>query len=615
MTSDTPTDIGLLRFITCGSVDDGKSTLIGRLLHDTDLILDDQAVTLARDSRRHGTTGDELDLALLVDGLRAEREQGITIDVAYRFITTPRRRFIVADTPGHEQYTRNMATGASTADLAVLLVDARQGVVTQTRRHSMIASLMGIRHIVLAVNKIDLVGFDQCVFDTIVADYAAFASALGFRDITAIPLSARHGDNVAATSDRLSWYSGRHLLAHLETVEIADDTASQPFRMPVQWVNRPDADFRGFCGTLASGRLRLGDPVAISGGTRISTASRLIVGGEDRQDATAGEAVTIVLADEIDASRGDVLADPQNQPERSDQFQAHLIWLDEQKLIPGRSYLFKIGAALVAGTVTRIRHRIDVTTQEKLSATQFAMNDVGVVNVSLHSPVAFTPFAQNRALGGFIMIDRQSNATAAAGMIDFALTRAANLHWQAISIDKATRAAQKLQIPRVAWFTGLSGSGKSTIANLVEQKLFALGRHSYLLDGDNVRHGLNRDLGFTPADRVENIRRAAEVARLFLDAGLIVLVSFISPYRAEREMARELVGDGEFIEVFVDTPVEECRRRDVKGLYAKADAGLIRNFTGVSAPYQAPEAPDLRLQTARHSAEELADRVVSRLLA
>ena len=601
---------GLLRFITCGSVDDGKSTLIGRLLHDTDAILTDQAATLARDSRRHGTTGDDADLALLVDGLQAEREQGITIDVAYRFITTPRRRFIVADTPGHEQYTRNMATGASTADLAVLLIDARRGVLVQTRRHALIASLLGIHQVVLAVNKLDLMDFDQGVFDAIAAEFASFAEGLAFTGITAIPISARYGDNVASRSPRTPWYRGPDLLDHLERVDIPDAAIAQPFRMPVQWVNRPDAGFRGFCGTIATGAVRVGDPVARAGADQATTIARMIVAGEDSQAARAGDAVTLVLADEIDLSRGDVLAAPEAALGTADQFQAHLVWLDPQPLAAGRTYLFKIGTAVVSGSITRIRHRIDVNTGSKLSAATLAANDVAVVNVALQSPVAFLPFAGNRTLGGFIMIDRQSNATAAAGMIDFALTRSANLQWQKVTIDKAARGAQKDQVPRVIWFTGLSGSGKSTIANLVEQKLFARGRHTFLLDGDNVRHGLNKDLGFTAADRVENIRRVAEVAAMMVDAGLIVLVSFISPYRAERQMARELLAPGEFLEVFVDTPVDECRRRDVKGLYAKADAGQIRNFTGVSAPYELPEAPDLHLRTLDGDADDMAERVL-----
>ena len=604
---------GLLRFITCGSVDDGKSTLIGRLLHDTRAILDDQAATLARDSRRHGTTGDEPDLALLMDGLQAEREQGITIDVAYRFITTPRRRFIVADTPGHEQYTRNMATGASTAELAVLLVDARKGMLTQTRRHALIVSLLGIRHVVLAVNKMDLAGFDQGVFDAIAATFQAFRAPLGFATVAAIPLAARHGDNVATPSERMAWYSGPPLLDYLEQVDVSGQDGAEPFRMPVQWVNRPSLDYRGYCGTVATGELRVGDPVVNASGGKASTVSHVLVAGVAASAARAGDAITVELADAIDASRGDVLAAPDAGLAPVDQFQAHLVWLDPVPLAAGRTYLFKLGTATVSGSVTRIRHRIDVNSGEKLNATDLRANDVAVVNVALQSPVAFTPFATSRALGGFIVIDRQSNATAAAGMIDFALTRATNLKWQAVTIDKAARSAQKNQAPRVVWFTGLSGSGKSTIANLVEQKLFARGYHTFLLDGDNVRHGLNRDLGFTEADRVENIRRVVEVAALMAEAGLVVLVSFISPYRAERQMARERLAPGEFLEVFVDTPIEECRRRDPKGLYAKADAGQLQNFTGVSAPYEAPFSPDLHLRTGAQDADTLADIVLSRI--
>ena len=603
-------DIGLLRFITCGSVDDGKSTLIGRLLYDTQLILEDQAITLARDSRRHGTTGDDIDLALLVDGLQAEREQSITIDVAYRFITTPHRRFIVADTPGHEQYTRNMATGASTADLAVLLVDARKGVLTQTRRHALIASMLGIRHIVLAVNKIDLMNFDQSVFDAITAEFATFSAPLGFSTVTPIPISARYGDNVASHSDHMPWYSGPSLLGHLEQIEVTDTLTAQPFRMQVQWVSRPGLDFRGYCGTIATGQLHLGDTLGLAGAGRSSTVTRLLVAGTDQTTATAGDAVTITLADEIDISRGDALADLAAEMATADQFQTHLVWLDSHPLVAGRTYLFKLGTATVSGSITRIRHRIDVNTGEKLSATDLSVNDVAVVNISLQSAVPFTPFANSRSLGGFIVINRQSNATAGAGMIDFALTRSANIAWQELSVDRHARAAMKGQHPKVIWFTGLSGSGKSTIANAVERKLYAAGRHTHMLDGDNVRHGLNRDLGFTEVDRVENIRRVAEVAALMADAGLIVLVSFISPYRAERQMARELLPEGDFIEVFVDTPIEECRRRDPKALYAKADAGLIKNFTGVDAPYEAPERPEVWLKTLSGFVEALAERVV-----
>ena len=573
-------EIGLLRFITCGSVDDGKSTLIGRLLYDTQLILEDQAVTLARDSRRHGTTGDDIDLALLVDGLQAEREQGITIDVAYRFITTPHRRFIVADTPGHEQYTRNMATGASTADLAVLLVDARKGVLTQTRRHALIASLLGIRHIMLAVNKIDLMDFDQTVFDAITADFASFSAALGFSTVTPIPISARYGDNVASHSDHMPWYTGPILLEHLEQVEVADTATAQPFRMPVQWVSRPSLDFRGYCGTIATGQLRVGDTVSTAGGGSSTTVARLLVAGAAQDTAAAGDAVTITLADEIDISRGDALADPAADMTTADQFQAHLIWLDSRPLAAGRTYLFKLGTATVSGSITRIRHRIDVNTGEKLSATELSVNDVAVVNISLQSAVPFTPFAESRTLGGFIVIDRQSNATAAAGMVDFALTRSANIAWQELDVDRHSRAAMKGQRPMVVWFTGLSGSGKSTIANLVERKLHTAGRHTYMLDGDNVRHGLNRDLGFTEADRVENIRRVAEVAALMADAGLIVLVSFISPYRAERQMARELLPDGPVfrgIRRYADRRVQATRSQ---GIICEGRCGVDKELYG-----------------------------------
>ncbi len=602
----------LLRVLTCGSVDDGKSTLIGRLLHDTGGVLDDQAAALARDSRRHGTTGDDPDLALLVDGLQAEREQGITIDVAYRYVTTPRRRLIIADAPGHEQYTRNMATGASTADVAVVLVDARHGIQVQTRRHSLIAGLLGIRHAVLAVNKMDLAGFGQERFEAIAAEYAAFAAGLGFQGVTALPMCARSGDGVVFAGTRMPWHHGPALLEHLETLDAAPPGAG-PFRMPVQWVNRPDADFRGICGTVAAGRVAVGDRVAPAGRNTQAVVRRIIGSGTDQAAAGAGDAITLVL-DDIDVSRGDMLADPDAPPDVADQFQARLVWTDSQPLLTGRSYLFRLGTATVAGSVTRIRHRIDVDTQAKLEAAQLGLNDLGVVNIALQSPVAYAPFRDSRALGGFVMIDRATNATAGAGMIDYALARAANLHWQATAVNKPARAAHKRQRPAVVWFTGLSGAGKTTVANLVEARLLALGLHTYLLDGDNLRHGLNQDLGFTEADRVENVRRVAQVASLFVDAGLVVLVSLISPYRADRAMARGLVGEGEFLEVFVDATLEECRRRDVKGLYAKADAGLIRNFTGISAPYEPPLAPELHLATAGRTPDDLAGAVVARLL-
>ncbi len=602
----------LLRVLFCGSVDDGKSTLIGRLLHDTGGILDDQAATLVRDSRRHGTMGDTPDLALLVDGLQAEREQGITIDVAYRYVTTPRRRLIIADAPGHEQYTRNMATGASTADVAVVLVDARHGIQPQTRRHTLIASLLGLRHAVLAVNKMDLVSFSQAAFDAIAAEYQAFAAGLGFSNVAAIPVCARDGDGVVTPGARMSWHNGPALLPCLEVLD-ATPPSSGPFRMPVQWINRPDADFRGICGTVASGRVSVGDQVAPAGRSTVAIVRRIIGSGKDQSCARAGDAVTLVL-DQVDVSRGDVLADPAAPPDVADQFQAHLIWTDTQPLITGRRYLFRIGAATVPGSVTRIRHCIDVNTGAKLDAPHLGLNDLGVVNIALQSPIAYASYRDSRILGGFVMIDRATNATAGAGMIDYALSRAANLHWQATTVDKAARAALKDQRPAVVWFTGLSGAGKTTIANLVEARLLAMGLHTALLDGDNLRHGLNKDLGFTEADRVENVRRVAHVAALMADAGLVVLVSLISPYRADRAMARGLAAPGEFLEVFVDTSLDECRRRDVKGLYAKADAGLIRNFTGISAPYEPPDAPELHLPTADDTPEDLAAAVVARLL-
>jgi len=603
----------LLRFLTCGSVDDGKSTLIGRLLYDTKLLFEDQLAQVARDSRRYGTVGEDVDLALLVDGLQAEREQGITIDVAYRFFATERRKFIVADTPGHEQYTRNMATGASTSDLAVILVDARAGLLTQTRRHSFIVSLLGIRHVVLAVNKIDLVGFDRGVFDSIVAEYRAFAADLGFASLVPVPISARYGDNVLTRSDRLPWYSGPTLVEHLETVEVEEDRASAPFRLPVQWVSRPDLDFRGFAGTIAGGRVRPGDPVVVAKSGRTSTVKRIVTHDGDLAEAAAGDAVTLTLADEIDVSRGDVLADPAARPEVSDQVAAHLIWMHEAPLLPGRPYLLKAGTKTVSATVTELKHKIDVNTFERLAAKTLALNEVAFANLSLTEPIAFDPYAENRATGAFILIDRATNQTVGAGMIAYGLRRASNIHWQALEVNKAARAAQKGQKPAVLWFTGLSGAGKSTIANLVEKKLTASGRHTYLLDGDNVRHGLNRDLGFTDADRVENIRRVAETAKLFVDAGLIVLVSFISPFRAERRLARDLLDEGEFVEIFVDTPLAAAEARDPKGLYAKARAGQIRNFTGIDSPYEPPENAELRLDTTAKDAEALADEIVSYL--
>ncbi|CAM5507172.1 bifunctional enzyme CysN/CysC [Aquamicrobium terrae] len=597
----------LLRFLTCGSVDDGKSTLIGRLLADTRQIFEDQLAALERDSRKHGTTGDDIDFALLVDGLEAEREQGITIDVAYRFFATPRRKFIVADTPGHEQYTRNMATGASTADLAIVLVDARQGILRQTRRHTIIASLLGIRHIVLAVNKIDLVGFEQAVFDDIAAEYGAFADGLGFKSIVPVPLSARYGDNVSRRSERIGWYAGPTLVDHLETVEVDEEAVALPFRFPVQYVSRPNLDFRGFSGTIASGTVAEGDEVAVAKSGKVARVRRIVTHDGDLREAVAGQAVTLVLDAEVEVSRGNMLAAPQARPQVADQFSANLVWFDEQALLPGRSYILRTATDQASATVTELKYRVNVNDFAHEAAKSLALNEVGVVNISTRAPIAFDPFAENRATGAFILIDRFTNATVGAGMILHGLRRAENIHWQSLDVDKRARAAMKHQRPAVFWFTGLSGSGKSTIANLLERKLHATGRHTYLLDGDNVRHGLNRDLGFTDADRVENIRRVAEVARLMADAGLIVIVSFISPFAAERRMARELMAAGEFVEVFVDTPFEECARRDPKGLYARALKGEIKNFTGVDSPYERPENPEIHLQTLGRSPEEMVE--------
>ena len=602
-----------LRLITCGSVDDGKSTLIGRLLHDTRLLFDDQLAALERDSRRHGTQGEDIDYALLVDGLEAEREQGITIDVAYRFFHTQKRAFIVADCPGHEQYTRNMATGASTADLAVVLVDARKGLLTQTRRHSWICALFGIRHVVLAVNKMDCVGFDRAVFERIAGEYRALAAQLGIPHVQAIPLSALHGDNLMRRSQATPWYDGPTLLEHLEAVEIEREAVVRGFRLPVQWVNRPNQDFRGFAGTLVGGEARVGQNVVVLPSGRRTRIARLLGADGECGEAGAGEAVTLVLEEEIDVSRGDVIAAADDAPEVADQFAAHLLWLDAHALMPGRSYWLRLGTATASATVTEIKHRIDVNTQAQLAASVLELNEVGYVNLALDRAIAFEPYARQRELGAFILIDRQSNATVGAGTIDFALRRAHNLHWQHLDVDKAARARIKGQVPRCVWFTGLSGAGKSTIANRVDRRLHAMGFHTFVLDGDNVRHGLNRDLGFTEADRVENIRRVAEVAKLMTDAGLIVLVSFISPFRAERRMARELFAPGEFVEVFVDTPLDVAERRDVKGLYAKARAGRIPNFTGISSPYERPEAAELVLDTTAADADVLAQRVIDYL--
>ncbi|MCA1199522.1 sulfate adenylyltransferase subunit CysN [Sphingomonas sp. R647] len=604
----------LLRFITCGSVDDGKSTLIGRLLYDSKMIFEDQLAVLEADSKRVGTQGQEIDFALLVDGLAAEREQGITIDVAYRFFATEKRKFIVADTPGHEQYTRNMVTGASTADLAVILIDARKGVLTQTRRHSFLAHLIGIRHIVLAVNKMDLVGYDQATFDGIVADYRAFADSIGITAFTAIPISGFKGDNITGTSANTPWYSGPSLIDHLETVPVGDDAAARPFRMPVQWVNRPNLDFRGFAGTIASGSVKPGDAVRILPSGRTSHVARIVTYDGDLAEAGRDQSVTLTLTDEVDCSRGDVVVAADAPPEVADQFQATIVWMDQEELLPGRAYWLKLGTQTVSATVQPPRHVICVNTMAELSAKTLALNDIGVAEVYTDRPVVFESYADSHDLGGFILIDKLTNATVAAGMLNFSLRRAQNVHWQALEITREAHAAQKGQHPRLLWFTGLSGSGKSTIANLVEKKLHALGKHSFLLDGDNVRHGLNKDLGFSDADRVENIRRVGEVAKLMCDAGLIVLTAFISPFRAERELVRRMLPEGEFFEIFVDTPLEEAERRDVKGLYKKARAGEIANFTGISSPYEAPITPEIRIDTQAMTPEAAADLVVEHIL-
>jgi len=603
----------LLRFITCGSVDDGKSTLIGRLLYESKMILDDQMTQLAADSKRVGTRGGELDFALLVDGLAAEREQGITIDVAYRFFSTERRKFIVADTPGHEQYTRNMVTGASTADLAVILIDARKGVLTQTRRHSFLVQLLGIKRVVLAINKMDLVDYQRERFEQIDTEYRAFAARLGLTDITAIPLSAVHGDNIITASATMPWYSGPTLMQHLETVEVDSALAGRPFRLPVQWVNRPHADFRGFAGQIASGRISKGDRVRVLPSGRESQVARIVTAGGDLDSAVAGQSITVTLASEVDVSRGDVLAAGEAPPEVASQFEATIVWMHEEPMLQGRAYLMKSAARTVSATVTPLKHKINVNTLEQMAAERLELNDIGVCELELDRAIPFDPYIENRTLGGFILVDRLSNNTVGAGLINFALRRAHNVHWQALDVDKTLRARQKGQKACVLWLTGLSGAGKSTIANLIEKQLAANGRHTYLLDGDNVRHGLNKDLGFTAQDRVENIRRVAEVSKLMLDAGLIVLVSFISPFRSERRMARELFAAGEFLEVFVDTPLAEAERRDVKGLYKKARRGELRNFTGIDSPYEAPENPEIHIDTAALSAEQAAARIIAHL--
>ncbi len=596
----------LLRFITCGSVDDGKSTLIGRLLYESKMLFEDQLSALEADSKKLGTQGGNLDFALLVDGLAAEREQGITIDVAYRAFATAKRKFIVADTPGHEQYTRNMATGASTAELAIILIDARKGVLTQTRRHTFIATLLGIRHLVVAVNKMDLVNYDKAIFDRIEEDYRAFARSLGSDNITVIPCSALVGDNIIERSAAMPWYRGATLMAHLETVPVGEDQSAKPFRMPVQWVSRPNQNFRGFAGTIASGTVKPGDLLKVLPSGQQSKVTRIVTADGDLQEARSDQAVTITLADEIDVSRGDVLCSAAAPVETSDQFEAQILWMGDEPMLPGRPYLIKSGTKTLPGTLDKLKYKTNVNTMEQQAATTLTLNEIGVCNLELDGALAFAPFKENKALGSFIIIDRFTNTTVGMGLIRFALRRAANIHWQATDVNKQARARLLKQKPRVLWFTGLSGAGKSTIANMVEKQLHAKGHLTYLLDGDNIRHGLNRDLGFTDAERVENIRRVAEVAKLMADAGVIVLVSFISPFRSERLMARERMDDGEFIEIFIDTTLAEAEKRDVKGLYAKARRGEIKHFTGISSPYEEPENPEIRIDTTRISPQAAA---------
>ena len=599
-----------LRFITCGSVDDGKSTLIGRLLYESKCIFDDQLKALESDSKRYGTQGEKIDFALLVDGLEAEREQGITIDVAYRFFATDRRRYIVADTPGHEQYTRNMATGASTAQLAILLIDARKGILPQTRRHHRIVTMMGIRHIVLAVNKMDLVGYDAAVFNRIEADYRVFAKDATLDTLQAIPLAAIHGDNVLKTSEAMPWYTGPTLFEHLDTVDVSHTAAREAFRLPVQWVNRPNLNYRGFCGRIAEGKVRPGDAVRIRPSGRTTTVRSIDFWEEQLSEAEAGASITLTLNDEVDVSRGDLIVAADAPPEVADQFQVRILWMAEEPMVPGRSYWMKVHAKEITATVMEIKHREDVNTGAHLAAKVLNLNEIAVATLVTSQPVVFEPYTTNRILGGFILIDRLTFATVGAGMVDFALRRASNIHWQALELGKLQRAMLKHQTPRCIWFTGLSGSGKSTVANMLEKRLHADGRHTYMLDGDNVRHGLNRDLGFSEADRVENLRRVGEVAKLMVDAGLIVLVSFISPFRADRQTARELFEPGEFIEVHVDTPLAECERRDVKGLYAKARRGELKNFTGIDSPYEPPVAAELVIDTSKDNPEACALQVL-----
>ena len=604
----------MLRFITCGSVDDGKSTLIGRLLYDSKMIFEDQLASLESDSRRVGTQGQEIDFALLVDGLAAEREQGITIDVAYRFFATEKRKFIVADCPGHEQYTRNMVTGASTADLAVILVDARKGVLRQTRRHSFLCHRLGIRNIVLAVNKMDLVDYDEETFTRIVADYRTFVEEIGIEDFDAVPISGFRGDNITALSGNMEWFGGKPLLTLLEDVQLdLTRAADQPFRMPVQWVNRPNLDFRGFAGLVASGTVRQGDPVRVLPSGTTSKVSRIVLHETDLDEAQAGQSVTICLEDEIDCSRGDVIAAADDPPEGSDQFEATLVWLDEEALIPGRAYWLKLASQNVSASVAEPKYEININTMQHLAAKTLELNAIGVAEITTDRPIVFEPYDNNPALGGFILIDKISNRTVGAGMLHFSLRRAQNVHWQPTAIGRDDHADLKNQKPKVLWFTGLSGSGKSTIANEVEKLLNTMNRHTFLLDGDNVRHGLNKDLGFTEADRIENIRRVGEVAKLMADAGLIVLTAFISPFRAERKLVRDMLPDGEFVEIFVDTPLQVAEERDVKGLYKKAREGRLKNFTGIDSPYEAPENPDIRVNTVEMSPEQAAEHIVRAL--
>jgi bifunctional enzyme CysN/CysC len=605
----------MLRFITCGSVDDGKSTLIGRLLYDSKMIFEDQLAALEADSKRVGTQGQEIDFALLVDGLAAEREQGITIDVAYRFFSTEKRKFIVADTPGHEQYTRNMVTGASTADLAVILIDARKGVLTQTRRHSYLAHLIGIKNLVLAINKMDLIGYDQARYEAILADYTAFAESIGITAFTPMPISGFKGDNVSLKSDKMLWYDGPTLMEHLESVEVGvDEDQARPFRMGVQWVNRPNLDFRGFSGQIASGTVKPGDAIRVLPGGKTSTISRITTLGGDLDEAVAGQSVTLAFADEIDCSRGNVIATADAPPEASDQFEATIVWMDDAPLTAGRAYWLKLGTQMVSATVKEPKYQVNVNTMEHLAAKTLELNAIGVAELTTDRAIVFQPYAENHTLGGFILIDKITNATVAAGMLHFSLRRAQNVHWQPTDIGRAAHADLKNQKARVLWFTGLSGSGKSTIANEVEKSLNLMNRHTFLLDGDNIRHGLNKDLGFTEADRIENIRRVGEVAKLMADAGLIVLTAFISPFRAERDMVRSMLPEGEFIEIFVDTPLEVAEARDVKGLYKKARAGGLKNFTGIDSPYETPLNADIRVNTVEMTPAEAAEYIVRQIM-